>query len=504
MCLAIQTAACAIVITMAFAAPAGAELTEGRRLAAAYDAILTARFEDAANAIARACPPAPAEACLALGVVNLWWQIQLNPDSRALDARLEQAAAAAIAAAERWTVRDPQRGEAWFYLAGARAPLVQWRVLRGQRLGAARDGARIKAALEQALALDPSLDDAHFGVGVYRYYADVVSTGARMLRMLLFLPGGNRADGLRGMQQALDRGILLQGEAAYQLHWVYLWYEHQPARALELLTGLRRRYPGNPIFQRRIAEVQHEYFHDHPASAASWETLRQAAERGAVPEPAPVLTAARLGLAEELIELLEPDRAIEQLDAVLGATPVPPAAAARAHLNRGRALDATGDRSSAVLAYQHALRHATSSESSRIIAQARQGIATPPDPRATDAARHALGSRRALERGDVDAAIRLARQAIARAPDDPTARYRLARALIARGDASGARDHLEFVVQPRTAAPPIVLAAALFDLASLLDASDKRDRARDLYRRARDLVGGALDVRQQAADAVPD
>ncbi len=67
--------------------------------------------------------------------------------------------------------------------------------LRGERLAAARDGKRIKDALERALALDPGLQDAYFGLGLYHYYADVAPADPKMLRWLLLLPGGDRARG---------------------------------------------------------------------------------------------------------------------------------------------------------------------------------------------------------------------------------------------------------------------------------------------------------------------
>ena len=47
------------------------------------------------------------------------------------------------------------------------------------------------------------------------------------------LPGGNKTEGLAQMLRARNGGRLLQGEADYQLHLIYLWYEHQPARALD-------------------------------------------------------------------------------------------------------------------------------------------------------------------------------------------------------------------------------------------------------------------------------
>ena len=70
----------------------------------------------------QACPPAPDGACQVLRVVSLWWQIQLDPESRLLDRRFTELAASTIAANEAWTRREPQRAEAWFYLAGAYAP----------------------------------------------------------------------------------------------------------------------------------------------------------------------------------------------------------------------------------------------------------------------------------------------------------------------------------------------------------------------------------------------
>jgi len=253
-----------------------------------------------------------------LGGAAIWWQILLDPESRQLDARLNEQAAAAVRASTAWTKREPQRAEAWFYLAGAHAPLAQWRVLRGERLAAARDAKKIKDALERALALDPGLDDAHFGIGAYHYYAAVAPTTAKILRWLLFLPGGDRVRGLQEMLQARQRGVLLRGEADYQLHLILLWYEQKPAEALEILAGLDARYPTNPLFQRRIAEVQDEYFHDRRASEAAWQTVIDRARNGRVYNP--------------------------------------PGAESRAHIGRARLLERAGDRPGAIESYQQAMQ----------------------------------------------------------------------------------------------------------------------------------------------------
>jgi tetratricopeptide (TPR) repeat protein len=297
----------------------GGVLTESSRLAGVYDLILAARFEAARARMREVCPPAPREACQALGVAARWWEIQQTPNDRRLDAQLERDAAAAIAASEQWTAREPGRGEAWFYLAGSYAPLVQARVVRGQRLSAARDGKKIKTSLERALSLDPTLTDAYFGIGLYHYYADVAPTALKMLRWLLLLPGGDREQGLREMLQARDHGVLLRGEADYQLHWIYLWYEHQPAAALELLRSLDTRYPSNPVFMQRIGEVQDEYFHDHRASADAWTRLIERMRAGEAPSTR--IAYAYLSLGLERMHLGDRDRAREALEIAIARAP---------------------------------------------------------------------------------------------------------------------------------------------------------------------------------------
>lgn len=351
-------------------------LSEAPRLAAIYDTILRARFDDARLQLGRACPPAPTPACDALREVALWWEIQQDLSSRTLDARMDAATAAGLAAATRWTEREPHRGEAWFYLAGAYAPLAQWRVLRGERLAAARDGKRVKDALERALALDPSLQDAWFGIGLYHYYADVAPAALKVLRFLLLLPGGDRIQGLREMERTRERGELLRGEADFQLHWLYLWYEDRPDRALELLRGLDARYPTNPLFLQRIATVEHEYFSNHQASAASWQALIDRAARGAVSLPALADARGRVGAATEATELGDPSRAIALLEPLIAARPTAPyGIVALAHLALGDAYAAARNRPQALASYERALTTAPRDDPDSVRSRARDGRA---------------------------------------------------------------------------------------------------------------------------------
>jgi tetratricopeptide (TPR) repeat protein len=350
----------------------GSSLTEAARLARIYDAILGAKFDDALQQLKNACPPAPREACRALAPAVLWWQILMDQDNRSLDARLRQEAREAIEAADAWTRREPKRAEAWFYLAGAYAPLVQLKVLRGERISAARDGNRIRAALEKAVALDSRLHDAYFGIGLYHYYADVAPAAARILRVLMLMPGGDKEKGMREMLRAREQGVLLAGEADFQLHWLYLWYEDQPRRAIELVQDLDRRFPSNPVFLQRAAEIQSDELKDHRTAAATWETLLARARDGQVQEPRSVEMRARIGLAQELIALSDPQSAIDHLKAALALKSAAPySAQALAQLHLGIAYDRIGRRDLANASYDAAISLAPSDDPLKVRASAR-------------------------------------------------------------------------------------------------------------------------------------
>lgn len=334
-------------------------LTGAPALAHVYDAIFDARFDEVPASLAAACPPAPAEACLVLEAVSVWWEIQLDPFSTAHDTRFQSRVETAITATTAWTQREPERAEAWFFLGGAYSARARWRVLRGARLAAARDGKQIKHALERALDLDPGLADARFGIGLYTYYADVAPKALRMFRWLLLLPGGDREKGLAEMLRARATSRLLGDEADYQLHRIYLWYEKTPALALDLIEGLRARHPRNPHFWQAAAEIEDVYLHDITASLQTWEALLEAAQMGRVAAASMAEAAARLGMALQLDRLARRDAALEQLRAVIAAHPSAPfGASARAHYQLGQVLEHTGRNAEAAAAYRTAIAQA--------------------------------------------------------------------------------------------------------------------------------------------------
>ncbi len=485
--------------------PLSDDLTGVDALAHVYDLLLDADFAKAETELARACPPAPREACDVMAATITWWRIQLDPLDRSLDAMFTEQADHAIASTEAWTEREPQLAQAQFYAGAAYAVRVQWRVLRDEKLAAARDGKRIKQALDRAIALDPSMDDAYFGLGLYQYYADVAPTVAKVLRFLLLLPGGNRSEGLARMQRARKAGRLLQGEADYQLQIVYLWYEKRTDLAVRLLTSLRDRYPGNPLFAAELADVEDRYQHDITASLATWRELAAAVRDQRVNEPALADAEARLGAAKQLEALYETDRAIELVRGVIEARATHPyGALAAAYLALGEGEDRLGHHDAAVAAYRLAGAALPSGgpDVDDIRRRAAEAMRRLPDATRADAYRLSIEGLRKLEQHDVAGATAILAHSLRLDPADPVARYRYGRALEAGKDDAGAIEAFESTIRDSRACPAPIAAAAYLDAARLHERLAHRDQAIEYYRAASTWFGGGAETHAAALRAL--
>ncbi|HTM25166.1 MAG TPA: hypothetical protein VL225_08225 [Vicinamibacterales bacterium] len=468
-----------------------------------YDDILDARFDQVDADLVRACGPAPREACDVMAATATWWRILLDPDDRALDQRFSTEADHAIDSTEAWADREPDNAEAQFYAGAAYAVRVQWRVLRDQKLAAARDGKRIKQALERATTLDPGLEDAYFGIGLYQYYADVAPTAAKVLRFLMMLPGGNKSEGLARMRRARTQGRLLQGEADFQLQIIYLWYERRADLAVELLESLRDRYPGNPLFAAQLADVQDRYLHDVAASLNTWRDLLSDAREQRTHEAVLAEGQARLGIARQLEALYQTDRALEQLRAVIEARGSRPyGALAAAYLGLGEGEDRLGHRDAAVAAYRLAITNAPAPDPHNISQRASDRMRRAPDGVRAEAYRLSLEGLRKLEKADAPGAEALLARSVRLDPKDPVARYRYGRALQAQRDDEAALAEFEIAIRGARDCPPPIAASAYLDAAREHERLAHRQQAIDYYRAASTWFGGGADTRAAARRAL--
>jgi tetratricopeptide (TPR) repeat protein len=127
--------------------------------------------------------------------------------------------------------------------------------LRGETKSAARYGVRARERLMRAEALDPNLADADFGLGLYNYYADTLSSVAKMLRFFMGIPGGSKQEGIRQLNRAISEGALTPVEARFYLAMSLHNYDQKYEQALEVSAPLEANYPNNPIFHLIRAEL---------------------------------------------------------------------------------------------------------------------------------------------------------------------------------------------------------------------------------------------------------
>lgn len=305
------------------------------------------------------------------------------------------------------------------------------------------------------------------------------------------------------MLRARTRGRLLQGEADYQLHIIYLWYERQTPRALQLLQSLQEKYPANPLFLAQIAEIQDVYQHDVTASLASWQSLLAAAREQRVNAPVLSEVEARLGIAKQLEVLHQTDDAIEMLQAVIALHPSAPyAALPLAYLRLGEAYDRMGVRVAAVDAYRAAIAAAPSPDPHNVKSQSTERVRKPPDAKRAEAYRLSLEGWRRIEHNDIEAAANALTSSLALNPLDPVAHYRYGRVQLARKDDSEALAEFEHAIHGARVCPPAILGNAYLEAARVLERLGRRAEAISYYHTATTLFGAAADTRAAATRAL--
>jgi len=237
-----------------------------------------------------------------------WWRIYLteanliDPDvfealSEAptpYDADFRRFDEIAVQKAEARILAHQDEARSYFYEGLAYGLRARLEALRDHALGTARAGKKLRNLSLTALKLDPNLNDAWFGVGLYNYFVDTLPTYVKMLRFLILLPGGDRLVGLRQIQQAMEKGQLVSTEARFHLAKnCSRSIDRQYAKSLELFRQMQEQYPHNPLWTLLVGSVElrmgkvkegealyRQVIEEtsHPTSEI-WKPLHQQAER---------------------------------------------------------------------------------------------------------------------------------------------------------------------------------------------------------------------------------
>lgn len=380
--------------------------------------------------------------------------------------------------------RSAHDAEALFYLAQGLLLRSTYRVTHDKGMwGAARDAARAKRLTEQYLEQHPEHGDAYAALGLYNYFVGIAPNYVKVLRVLLFLPPGNREQGLAQLERAAKDGNFLAPFAQTALAEIYSSFEGRPRDAIPLAEAYLRRFPRSAEVRLNLASMFMDSRLEQFTAAESAFNTVLASATGDTPRDVSQRYSALAGLAGLRRAQWRLEEAIEMLDTAIAANPAKPRWIVPALLvRRGNYKMLVNDPS----ARRDAERVLSDPEMKRWHRSARQLLTS-------------LETRRRNNEGPVYAALihgnRLvasdrfdeARRAYAevanRHPDDWQVRYRLAYLEFAKGDYEPAATALHVIVAASAPMPDWVRANALLHLAYTHDLAGRRDEAIKLYRR---------------------
>ncbi len=201
-----------------------------------------------------------------------WWKIYyrtsnlIDPDvfdvvstySTPYDNHFEEMVETTIAKSRAMRKKGQGKEVAAGYLYEGMAYALEGRLsgLRARDLATARAGKKMRNLLLEALQRDPSLTDAYLGLGIYNYFVDTLPTIIKLLRFLIALPGGDRQEGLKQLNDVAERGTFAKPEAKFYLAKDYTRKtEGQYSKALHLFQELSEAYPQNPLWKMLVGSV---------------------------------------------------------------------------------------------------------------------------------------------------------------------------------------------------------------------------------------------------------
>jgi Tetratricopeptide repeat len=403
---------------------------------------------------------------------------------KSLSASFEPSIAEFLRIAEMRYERSGNDTEALFSLAQGYLLRSTYRIENDKGIfGAARDAAKAKGYADSYIRLHPEHGDAYLVLGLYNYYVDIAPTFIKMLRVVLFLPPGNRAEGLKQIERAARDGSLFAPLAEGALADIYGELEGRLGDATAINERLVQRFPSNAELRFDLAlRYSHPIVEAYDRAAEQYSTVIQQKEGSSI-EDLEARYRATLGLAalrrtqwrlEEAVTLLTPvvDQNVGKPDWVAAAFLLR-RANYRALLNDPDAIRdverVTGDKRMAD-AHKAAWRQFAFINGRRKTDEATVYAALVP------------GNRLLVEHR-WDDALRVFDQVGASYPNNWQVKYRRAYLEFARGNYDAAARGLNDIVAARTPMPAWLKAAAMLNLAWTDDIAGRRAEALKLYKR---------------------
>lgn len=245
---------------------------------------------------------------------------------------------------------------ALFYLGNAYSLKSRVKGLRGSYFSAGRDAGKGKNHLELLLKIQPDQYDAFYNIGVYNYLAGALPGYAKVLKTLLFLPGGSKDKGLNYLKIASKKSMYFGEEARLILARFYADFEDRPQEAVQIVEEFHAKYPQNAWYHYWLGTLISDEINDYDRAEKIYNEILERCQQGMPSYNAELKNQAWLKLARVKSRQMYPEKAVEEIKALIAQKPKEPAwILARAYLELGSIYDQIGMRKEATNAYNQVL-----------------------------------------------------------------------------------------------------------------------------------------------------
>lgn len=221
------------------------------RVAAGLDDLLKMKFDAAESEFAALEKLNPEHPYAGFGRTSVAWMRYIYENEQSDQSLLkpfEERVRATITTAERWIAKRPDDAEAWMAHGAASGIYGRLLVTRRRYVKGYFTARRAMKSIHKALEIDPDLEDAKLGIGMYDYYTDVYPHFIGALAKLVL--GGNRARGIATLREVAAKGRYSKWSAKMLLVEIYNhdpFGAADPKQAVAIMKEVRAAYPESSI-----------------------------------------------------------------------------------------------------------------------------------------------------------------------------------------------------------------------------------------------------------------
>jgi tetratricopeptide (TPR) repeat protein len=401
---------------------------------------------------------------------------------------------------EKLLKKNEKDEQALFYLGNAYSLRSRVKGLRGSYFSAGRDAAKGKYYLEEVLKINPQQYDSYYNLGVYNYFASTLPGFAKVLKALLFLPGGNRSKGLTLLRTAGEKSLYFAEESQLILARFYTEFEERPYDALRIIDGFYKKHPDNAWYHYWLGTLYSDEINDYYQAATIYRQILDKCNAGVPNYTVEVKNQAWLKLVRAENKQLFPETAIDEIHRLLASKPSKPSyILPRSYLELGNIYDSIGMRSNAVQAYKQVL---SLPDYRDYHDQAKKLLQQDYNQTAANIYRANLEGRRFAIAGEYAAAEASFKKVLQQYPDNEQTLLAIGEMQFMKGDFGEATDTLNKILDRRPKEPKWLLAGTYVRLGQVYEARKQASAAKALYEKALETKYLASDDRNIAKRAL--